>query len=513
MLAKVKSATIIGVDAEIVDVEVDAARGMPSFTTVGLPDNAVKESRDRVRSAVKNSSYSFPAKRITVNLAPADIKKEGTVFDLPIAVGILITEGIIKDKHATKDFIMLGEVSLDGTLKPVKGSLSTAVLAKKKKKKLIVPFENANEAALVEGVEVYGLTNLTEVVEFFNGGKIIDPTVIEPSTLFTSSEEHSIDIPDLEDVKGQEHVKRALEVASAGGHNILMIGPPGSGKTMLAQRVPGILPSMTLEEAIETTKVASVAGALGHLNKALVTERPFRSPHHTVSDVGLIGGGTYPKPGEVSLSHNGVLFLDEIPEFKKSALEVLRQPIEDGQVTITRAVSSITYPASFMLVCAMNPCPCGFLGDITKECSCTPQMIKRYRSKLSGPLLDRIDIHTEVPAVNFKELTNERKGEKSEVVQKRVNTARGLQSERFKSSKIYSNSEMTQKHIKKFCELDSDSKKLLETAIERLALSARAYNRILKVSRTIADLDGSENITSQHIAEAVQYRSLDRQNI
>ncbi len=537
MLAKVKSATIIGIDAYPIDVEVDSARGMPTFTTVGLPDNAVKESRERVRSAIKNSSYSFPAKRITVNLAPADIKKEGTTFDLPIALGLLITEGVIlskssncvaspKDKsdsnrdthdisHHPDDFFILGELSLDGSLKPIKGALSVSVMAKKLNKKIILPLENAEEAALVEGVEIYGLSTLADVVEFFNGSKIFEPTTIDIEKYFKPL---TSDHLGFEDVKGQEHVKRALEVATAGGHNVLMIGPPGSGKTMLAQRIPTILPEMTLEEAIEATKIASVAGIMHRVEnatgtQALVTERPFRSPHHTVSDIGLIGGGTVPRPGEVSLSHNGVLFLDEIPEFKKSALEVLRQPIEDGRVTITRAISSITYPSSFMLICAMNPCPCGFLGDGKKDCTCTPQMVTRYRSKLSGPLLDRIDIHSEVPSVNFKELTDESRGEKSEVVRDRVNKARKVQSERFSGSKIYSNSEMSQRDIKKYCALEDDSKKLLETAIEKLSLSARAYNRILKVSRTIADLEGSQNITAEHIAEAVQYRSLDRHQV
>lgn len=512
MLAKVKSATLIGIDAHIVDVEVDSARGMPTFTTVGLPDNAVKESRERVRSAIKNSSYSFPAKRITVNLAPADVKKEGTTFDLPIALGLLITESVIKDDSAfnTDDFLVLGELSLDGSLKPIKGALSVAVLAKKLNKKIILPSENAIEAALVDGVDIYGLSTLAQVVEFFNGTQVFEPTVINIEEFFKPD---TSDHLGFEDVKGQEHVKRALEVATAGGHNVLMIGPPGSGKTMLAQRVPTILPEITLEEAIEATKIASVSGSADSNSSNLVTERPFRSPHHTISDIGLIGGGQTPRPGEVSLSHNGVLFLDEVPEFKKSALEVLRQPMEDGRVTITRALSSITYPASFMLICAMNPCPCGFLGDGKKDCTCSPQMVSRYRSKLSGPLLDRIDIHSEVPSVNFKELTDESRGEKSESVRDRVNTARNIQSERFKESKIYSNSEMTQKDIKKHCVLDSESKLLLERAIERLSLSARAYNRILKVARTIADLDNLENITSEHIAEAVQYRSMDRQNV
>lgn len=530
MLAKVKSATIIGIDAHPIDVEVDSARGMPTFTTVGLPDNAVKESRERVRAAIKNSSYSFPAKRITVNLAPADVKKEGTTFDLPIALGLLITESIIKDgncvaspkdksdsntdsheiSHHPDDFFILGELSLDGSLKPIKGALSVAVMAKKLNKKIILPLENAEEAALVEGVDIYGLSTLTDVVEFFNGSKTFEPTTIDIDKYFKPD---TTDHLGFEDVKGQEHVKRALEVATAGGHNVLMVGPPGSGKTMLAQRIPTILPEMTLEEAIETTKVTSVAGVASDASNTLVTQRPFRSPHHTISDIGLIGGGTVPRPGEVSLSHNGVLFLDEIPEFKKSALEVLRQPIEDGRVTITRAVSSITYPSSFMLICAMNPCPCGFLGDGKKDCTCSPQMISRYRSKLSGPLLDRIDIHSEVPSVNFKELTDESRGEKSESVRERVNKARGIQSIRFKDSKIYSNSEMTQRDIKKYCVLEDDSKKLLETAIEKLGLSARAYNRILKVARTIADLENSPNIVAQHIAEAVQYRSMDRHQV
>ncbi len=512
MLAKVFSSAVLGIDAYPVEVEVDISRGLPVFSTVGIPDNAVKESKDRVKSAIKNSGYEFPSKKITVNLAPADIKKEGTTFDLPVALGILKAEGVLeKGKLGDKidEYFILGELSLDGSIKPMRGALPVALSAREAGKHLIVPKANQEEAALVEGIDIIGVESLSELVEFLNGRIEIAPSKVDVEAFFKGRDTEACD---LSDVKGQEHVKRALEVAAAGGHNMLMIGPPGSGKTMLARRLPAILPEMTMEEAIETTKVHSVAGLLGK-GTVLVTEKPFRSPHHTISDAALIGGGTTPKPGEVSLAHNGVLFLDEVLEFKKNVLEVLRQPLEDGSVTISRVAHTLTYPSVFMLVGAMNPCPCGFLGDDTKDCRCSPAQIDRYRAKLSGPLLDRIDIHSDVPAVRFKELSEDRSGEKSEVVKARVDSARQVQQERFKDRDIHCNAQMGTKDIKEYCALDEECKKLLELAVERLGLSARAYTRILKVSRTISDLEGTADIESRHISEGIQYRTLDRRLI
>ncbi len=506
MLAKVLSATVVGIDAILVDVEVDIAQGLPQFSTVGLPDGAVKESKDRVKAALKNSGYEFPPKRITANLAPADLKKEGAAFDLPISIGILAATGVITGERLGR-YILLGELSLDGSLKPVRGALPVAVAARKAGLAgLILPLENGSEAAVVEGVDVLPARTLAEVVQFLRGEAAIPPKQVDLQQLFSLKDEHG---EDFCEVRGQDHAKRAIEVAAAGSHNLLMIGPPGSGKTMLARRIPSILPALGFDEALETTAVFSVSGMLEN-GTALVTQRPFRAPHHTISDVGLIGGGTSPKPGEVSLAHNGLLFLDELPEFKKNALEVLRQPLEDGRVTISRALQSLTYPSRFMLVTAMNPCPCGFLGDISHTCSCTPIAIKRYRSRISGPLLDRIDLHVEVPAVAYRDLSDSRETESSAAIAARVTQARNLQQERFKGTKVHCNAQMNARLIKKHCELDQNGHRMLELAGEKLGFSARSYSRILKVARTIADLAGSEAIRDQHLAEAIQYRSLDR---
>ncbi len=506
MLAKVLSSAVIGIDAFLVEVEVDITSGLPTFTTVGLPEASVKESKERVKSAINNSGYTFPDDRITVNLAPAHIKKEGTGFDLPIALGILTATQIISQSIISK-YLVLGELSLDGRIKPVKGSLPMAIAAKNARYEgIIVPYENGREASVVEGITVLPAKTLPQLVSFFRGFAKIKPEKTDISHIFNCGNPFEVD---FSEVKGQEHVKRSLEVAAAGGHNLIMIGPPGSGKTMLAKRVPTILPPITFEEAIETTKIFSVIGMLPK-DEALITKRPFRSPHHTISDAGLIGGGHIPRPGEVSLAHNGVLFLDELSEFKKHVLEVLRQPLEDLQVTISRAALTLTYPSSFMLIAAMNPCPCGYFSDPKHECRCTYPQIHRYRSKISGPLMDRIDIHVEVPAVPYKDLVGEPNAESSEIIGARVASARAHQFERFKRTKIYCNAQMINRHIKKHCRIDEASCDLLESAIDKLGLSARAYNRILKIARTIADLDDTPDISVDHIAEAVQYRSLDR---
>ena len=506
MLAKVLSSAVFGIDAYVVEVEVDIAHGLPSFSTVGLPDGAVRESKDRVRAAIKNSGYEFPPDRITVNLAPADVKKEGAAFDLPIALGILAATGVVEQKKLAS-LLILGELSLYGEVKSVKGTLPVSIAAKENRLSgVIIPRENANEAAVVGDIEVLPVTRLSEVVGFLNNERSIPQARVDLHEIFHSNLDYGVDFVD---VKGQQHVKRCLEVAASGGHNVIMIGPPGSGKTMLARRLPTILPDMNLEESLETTKIHSVAGLLP-AGSALVVTRPFRSPHHTISDAGLIGGGTFPRPGEVSLAHNGVLFLDELPEFRKNNLEMMRQPLEDGWVTISRAATSLTYPSRFMLVAAMNPCSCGYYSDPHNECMCTVPQIQRYRAKVSGPLLDRIDIQIEVPAVKYRDLADQESGEPSDVIRERVNRARQIQLSRFRGHKIYCNGQMTNRHIKKFCAIDSESQRLLETAIDRLGLSARAYVRILKVARTIADLEATESLSSAHISEAIQYRSLDR---